>query len=686
MPSQRRPRACFAAPFLNANFAPGRLSRTVVKCCAQSAPDPPVEAPAPRAEARAGTVRVHELEVRAAARSAALRGAEAAETLEAKDASIRDPAALAESLEKEARALRRLDDVRVEPVAVALDTLSQRARALADAAAEEAAAASDVYDGLELDGSAESDARTSDVVAEENSTSGADAVPESIVGTVKTRVERGSSELVRRAESMRDEIGAQVTVFVRDDGTIDFKELRALLGSAVDSAGGVWARLNGRNPDEKMLPGSPAADDDGSGVAFAPVSGDDEQFRLRELINVLERELQAASKAREGVLRREDQLGKLIRAKEIRAMDDSVSAVRRTLAVRVLQLEMEKIFVSLAEEIDRSSVVAGSDAPLMVAEFGELDDRLLEMSVFIDNGEPALVQDDSLGELAGEVQYLKTRLGLDATLYTSTTLDWMQVKQFVAVSVRKTRAGLEFYGRGLRLFVGDLKYAARLVRRAIGGYTPTPREVRTLRRTGRDFFTLIPFTIILIAPLTPVGHVLVFSFLQRYWPDFFPSTFSERRQALMVRYEAYKETLEFDPDAPPAAAGEGIDGTGKKKGTRGVFSRLPLFGRLFTGKESLKTTEGEKEATASAVSVTVAEDGVFVDSPVVGLSDEVLDNGKPSPVGGNGVGEKVVGNGEDVGGNGIAKKPTVLEDQKLVNGPESAKRRGLGRDDIHLAD
>jgi len=59
-----------------------------------------------------------------------------------------------------------------------------------------------------------------------------------------------------------------------------------------------------------------------------------------------------------------------------------------------------------------------------------------------------------------------------------------------------------------------------------------------LRRTGRDLLTLLPFTFILILPLTPVGHVLVFSFIQRYFPDFFPSTFSEKRQQRMKRYES----------------------------------------------------------------------------------------------------------------------------------------------------
>ena len=38
--------------------------------------------------------------------------------------------------------------------------------------------------------------------------------------------------------------------------------------------------------------------------------------------------------------------------------------------------------------------------------------------------------------------------------------------------------------------------------------------MNAIRRTGKDLLTLIPTTIILIVPLSPVGHVLVFSFIQ----------------------------------------------------------------------------------------------------------------------------------------------------------------------------
>jgi len=53
------------------------------------------------------------------------------------------------------------------------------------------------------------------------------------------------------------------------------------------------------------------------------------------------------------------------------------------------------------------------------------------------------------------------------------------------------------------------------------------------RRTIKDTITFIPVVIILLIPLSPIGHVLVFGAIQRVFPDFFPSCFTERRQNLL---------------------------------------------------------------------------------------------------------------------------------------------------------
>ncbi len=80
-----------------------------------------------------------------------------------------------------------------------------------------------------------------------------------------------------------------------------------------------------------------------------------------------------------------------------------------------------------------------------------------------------------------------------------------------------------------------LRFAGRLFGKAALGGTLKQREVAALRRTARDLLTFIPFIIILIVPLTPLGHVLVFGFIQRYFPGFFPSQFTTQRQDLMMR-------------------------------------------------------------------------------------------------------------------------------------------------------
>ena len=59
-----------------------------------------------------------------------------------------------------------------------------------------------------------------------------------------------------------------------------------------------------------------------------------------------------------------------------------------------------------------------------------------------------------------------------------------------------------------------------------------------LRRTFKDTITFIPVVIILLIPLSPIGHVIVFGAIQRVFPDFFPSCFTERRQNLLELYES----------------------------------------------------------------------------------------------------------------------------------------------------
>ena len=98
--------------------------------------------------------------------------------------------------------------------------------------------------------------------------------------------------------------------------------------------------------------------------------------------------------------------------------------------------------------------------------------------------------------------------------------------------------GWTFYVDGSRLLFNDVGFSTSLVGRAFAGETLVPRDVRVLRRTVKDLLTTVPFIIILLIPLSPVGHVFVFGAIQRFFPDFFPSCYTERRQNLVKLYAA----------------------------------------------------------------------------------------------------------------------------------------------------
>eukprot|EP00286_Rhodomonas_abbreviata_P028713 CAMPEP_0181306764 /NCGR_PEP_ID=MMETSP1101-20121128/10490_1 /TAXON_ID=46948 /ORGANISM="Rhodomonas abbreviata, Strain Caron Lab Isolate" /LENGTH=219 /DNA_ID=CAMNT_0023412875 /DNA_START=12 /DNA_END=668 /DNA_ORIENTATION=- len=150
------------------------------------------------------------------------------------------------------------------------------------------------------------------------------------------------------------------------------------------------------------------------------------------------------------------------------------------------------------------------------------------------------VDPDELSIVARDVIDLERRLGIDELLENALPL----VPKFSFNDIgKKMIDGGRFYLEGSKLLGTDIQYALKLVTKAAFGVTLQPREVRTLRRTVKDVVTFIPFAIILIIPLSPVGHVIVFSFIQRFFPDFFPSPYTDRRQNLVRIYQSVEISL-----------------------------------------------------------------------------------------------------------------------------------------------
>jgi len=102
-----------------------------------------------------------------------------------------------------------------------------------------------------------------------------------------------------------------------------------------------------------------------------------------------------------------------------------------------------------------------------------------------------------------------------------------------------------FYANGTRLLYQDVQHAVKLILKvSFLNYTLQPRELKACYRAAKDVFVLIPFLAILLIPLSPPGHVLVFSLIMKVYPDFFPTPFTERRQNVMRIYDEIKPVSE----------------------------------------------------------------------------------------------------------------------------------------------
>lgn len=327
----------------------------------------------------------------------------------------------------------------------------------------------------------------------------------------------------------------------------------------------VWGRLNGVPLDAMTVNGP-------SGLPLMTTTEADRTAAAGALhgeIEELEKKLQEASKARENRLRKAGLQSRARIAAELRQMDNEVAALSRALAVRTLQLEMEFIYGCLEAEardilgdpsVETSSAGKNKEermalalarrgstdeVALLVAEFKQLDVELSGLVADVESGSSLFIDDAELAALATEIPDLRVRLGVgDEAVFGGSGLSLNKVQLQVKNSIMKVMEAINFGARGVKLLGSDVGAASRIFLRALAGGTLKPREVAALRRTAKDLLTFVPFIIILILPLTPVGHVLIFGFIQRYFPGFFPSQFTTRRQDLMMKYEELKRQLQ----------------------------------------------------------------------------------------------------------------------------------------------
>jgi len=419
-------------------------------------------------------------------------------------------------------------------------------------------------------------------------------------------VVKGEKRLEKKLKRIGPIVKAKVEFSVQNPGW-----LLDAASTVRAASSGLWQRLNGEGEGTTVNLAE---------LGFpAPVSSkaevEREIMQLATQIEGLEKQVNEASKIREAKVRSTGLQTKARLAVDLMRMDREVIDLSQTLGIRTMQLEMLYIFQTLEQEALEvsgnveellASLSSADELALLSAEYALLDEQLRDVALEADDAACLLYQDGAaqLEALSREIPDLRSRLGIgDGAVFGGGGFSMRRAQIIASESTEKIKEGLTFLVTGFRVLFADVNNALQIFLRAVRGGTLKPREVQALRRSVVDVLTFIPFLIILIIPLSPIGHVLVFGFIQRYFPSLYPSQFTARRQELMRRYEELKEQL---LSAQQAAEAED-DARELKRATEAVERLTAPRSRLYAA-DSMEESPAAAELRELQKQVRAAKD------------------------------------------------------------------------------
>lgn len=336
----------------------------------------------------------------------------------------------------------------------------------------------------------------------------------------------------------------RLLLYIREDQTVDLDGALNEARKVAKFSGDLWERLNGqghvrRGRASEAFGESEAAKRKRKAMEMARQDFEEAEEQRKAFVAEAAGELnQAPDEART-----QDYLWQL--RSQWRQCEQRCRSCRSLLLLRSIEWSLQCSAEELEKDLQQTSMsdwaVTGQQQKLQVAELALMEKQAASYQ------EQAAEHLEELEVLEGDCARFASRLGLKSEeesgdLNSSLRRLLSQVKR----GWERTKSGLEFYTSGLQLLWQDIQYACNLVSKAaFSNYTLRAWEVRTLQRTVKDLLTLIPFLIILIIPLSPVGHVLVFSFCQKNFPEFFPSSFTEQRQNVT---KIYRDIVPEDGD------------------------------------------------------------------------------------------------------------------------------------------
>lgn len=114
-------------------------------------------------------------------------------------------------------------------------------------------------------------------------------------------------------------------------------------------------------------------------------------------------------------------------------------------------------------------------------------------------------------------------------------------ERFIRESTMKLVAASNDIWMGTRLLFIDVRDAFTLVMKQLYGKKITNRERGKIKRTLNDLATLVPITILMLIPVSAVGHAAMLAAIKKYIPSLIPSPYSSQRLNLVKQLERTKK-------------------------------------------------------------------------------------------------------------------------------------------------
>lgn len=158
-------------------------------------------------------------------------------------------------------------------------------------------------------------------------------------------------------------------------------------------------------------------------------------------------------------------------------------------------------------------------------------------------------------------------MGLDNTSYDAQVKgnELMVVhkkESMIGKSIDKLKETSTDVWQGTQLLAIDVAAAVGLLRRSLTGDELTEKEKQALRRTITDLASVVPIGILMLLPVTAVGHAAMLAAIQRYVPALIPSTYGTERLDLLRQLEKMKEMEKNETNSDKVTAeGSSLSGS-----------------------------------------------------------------------------------------------------------------------------